>query len=178
MILPIANFPRALRPNTNGLDRSFMSWFAIPRARYSRGKADWPFRWNQASVPRGRQKSRRCNASRSDRKEWKERPGAAPVQLSDTPRSQTRGQIKHRFAITTEAVASNQEQIIIGRGSIWHLVVATCILSVVAGILRVPAWNTVTAVSMLVGGELVYLLSCAIAGQVCRYDFGRSFSTR
>jgi hypothetical protein len=53
--------------------------------------------------------------------------------------------------------------------AIWHLVVAICILSVVAGILRVPAWNTVTAVSMLVVGELVYLLSCCVAGQVCRY---------
>jgi hypothetical protein len=53
--------------------------------------------------------------------------------------------------------------------ALWHLVVAICILSVVAGILRVPAWNTVTAVSMLVVGELVYLLSCCVAGQVCRY---------
>lgn len=53
--------------------------------------------------------------------------------------------------------------------AIWHLIVATCILSVVAGILRVPAWNIVLAVSMLVIGELVYLLSCSIAGQVCRY---------
>jgi hypothetical protein len=52
---------------------------------------------------------------------------------------------------------------------VWHLVVAICILSVVAGILRVPAWNTVTAVSMLVVGELVYLLSCCVAGQVWRY---------
>lgn len=53
--------------------------------------------------------------------------------------------------------------------TVWHLVVAICILSVVAGILRVPASNTVTAVSMLVVGELVYLLSCCIAGQVWRY---------
>ena len=53
--------------------------------------------------------------------------------------------------------------------AVWHLVVAICILSVVAGILRVPAWNTVTAVSMLVVGELVYLLSCGVAGQVWRY---------
>jgi hypothetical protein len=53
--------------------------------------------------------------------------------------------------------------------AVWHLVVAICILSVVAGILRVPAWNTVTAVSMLVVGELLYLLSCCVAGQVCRY---------
>jgi hypothetical protein len=53
--------------------------------------------------------------------------------------------------------------------AIWHLVVATCILSVVAGILRVPAWNRVTAVCMLVVGELVYLLSCCVAGQVRRY---------
>jgi hypothetical protein len=37
--------------------------------------------------------------------------------LNDTPRSHTRGQIKHRFAITTEAVAINLEQIMIGRGS-------------------------------------------------------------
>jgi hypothetical protein len=53
--------------------------------------------------------------------------------------------------------------------AVWHLAVAICILSVVAGILRVPAWNTVTAVWMLVVGELIYLLSCAVAGQVCRY---------
>jgi hypothetical protein len=53
--------------------------------------------------------------------------------------------------------------------AVWHLVVAICILSVVAVILRVPAWNTVTAVSMLVVGELVYLLSCSVAGQVWRY---------
>jgi len=53
--------------------------------------------------------------------------------------------------------------------AIWQLIVAICILSVAAGILRVPAWNTVTAVSMLIVGELVYLLSCCIAGQVCRY---------
>jgi hypothetical protein len=53
--------------------------------------------------------------------------------------------------------------------AIWHLIVAICILSVAAGILRVPAWNTVTAVSMLIVGELIYLLSCCIAGQVCRY---------
>jgi len=53
--------------------------------------------------------------------------------------------------------------------AVWHLVVGICVLSVVAGILRVPAWNTLTAVSMLVVGELVYLLSCCIAGQVCRY---------
>jgi hypothetical protein len=53
--------------------------------------------------------------------------------------------------------------------AVWHLVVGICVLSVVAGILRVPAWNTVTAVSMLVVGQLVYLLSCCIAGQVCRY---------
>jgi hypothetical protein len=53
--------------------------------------------------------------------------------------------------------------------AVWHLVVAICILSVVAGILRVPAWNTATAVSMLVVGELVYLLSCCVAGQVWRY---------
>jgi hypothetical protein len=52
---------------------------------------------------------------------------------------------------------------------VWHLALAICIFSVVAGILRVPAWNTVTGVSMLVVGELVYLLSCCIAGQVCRY---------
>lgn len=53
--------------------------------------------------------------------------------------------------------------------TIWHLVVVVGILSAVAGILRVPAWNIVMAVSMLVVGELVYLLSCGIAGQVCRY---------
>jgi hypothetical protein len=53
--------------------------------------------------------------------------------------------------------------------TIWYLVVAVCVLSVAAGILRVPAWNIVTALSMLVAGELVYLLSCCIAGQVCRY---------
>ena len=53
--------------------------------------------------------------------------------------------------------------------AVWHLLVAICILSVVAGILRVPAWSTVTAVSMLVVGELVYLLSCGVAGQVWRY---------
>jgi hypothetical protein len=53
--------------------------------------------------------------------------------------------------------------------AVWHLVLAICILSMVAGILRVPAWNIVTAVSMLVLGELVYLLSCCVAGQVCRY---------
>jgi hypothetical protein len=53
--------------------------------------------------------------------------------------------------------------------AVWHLVVAICILSVVAGMLRVPAWNTATAVSMLVVGELVYLLSCCVAGQVWRY---------
>ena len=53
--------------------------------------------------------------------------------------------------------------------AVWHLAVASCILSVVAGILRVPAWNIVTAVSMLVIGELVYFLSCCVAGQVCRY---------
>jgi hypothetical protein len=52
---------------------------------------------------------------------------------------------------------------------VWHLVVAICILSVVALILRVPAWNTATAFSMLVVGELVYLLSCCVAGQVWRY---------
>ena len=53
--------------------------------------------------------------------------------------------------------------------AVWHLAVASCILSVVAGILRVPAWNIVTAVSMLVVGQLVYFLSCGVAGQVCRY---------
>ena len=53
--------------------------------------------------------------------------------------------------------------------AIWHLAVATCILSVVAALLRVPAWNIVMSVSMLVVGELVYLLSCGIAGQVGRY---------
>jgi hypothetical protein len=53
--------------------------------------------------------------------------------------------------------------------AVWHLALAVCILSVVAGILHVPAWNTVTAVSMLVVGELIYLLSCCVAGQICRY---------
>jgi hypothetical protein len=53
--------------------------------------------------------------------------------------------------------------------AIWHLVVAICILSVVGRILRVPTWNTVMVVWMLVVGELVYLLSCGVAGQVCRY---------
>ena len=36
-------------------------------------------------------------------------------------------------------------------------------------LLRVRAWNTLTAASMLVVGELVYLLSCSVAGQVYRY---------
>ena len=53
--------------------------------------------------------------------------------------------------------------------AVWHLVVAICLLSMVAGILRVPAWNIVTALSMLVVGELVYFLSCSVAGQVWRY---------
>jgi hypothetical protein len=53
--------------------------------------------------------------------------------------------------------------------AVWQMVVATCILTVVAAFLRVPAWNIVIAVSMLVVGELVYFLSCCIAGQVCRY---------
>jgi hypothetical protein len=53
--------------------------------------------------------------------------------------------------------------------AVWHLVVAICILSVLAGVLGVPACNTVTAVSMIIVGELVYLLSCCVAGQVCRY---------
>ena len=53
--------------------------------------------------------------------------------------------------------------------AIGHLVVAICILSLVGGILRVPTWNTVMVVWMLVVGELVYLLSCGVAGQVSRY---------
>jgi hypothetical protein len=53
--------------------------------------------------------------------------------------------------------------------AIWHLVVAICVLSLLAGVSGVPAWNIVTAVSMVVVGELVYWLSCCVAGQVCRY---------
>jgi len=53
--------------------------------------------------------------------------------------------------------------------AIGHLVVAICILSLVGGILRVPTWNTVMVAWMLVVGELVYLLSCGVAGQVSRY---------
>ena len=53
--------------------------------------------------------------------------------------------------------------------AIWHLIVAVCILSVLAGILRIPAWNIAIAVTMLAVGELIYLLTCAVAGQVCRY---------
>jgi len=52
---------------------------------------------------------------------------------------------------------------------VWYLALAICILSLVATILRVPAWNTAIAVSMFVVGELIYLLSCSVAGQICRY---------
>jgi hypothetical protein len=52
---------------------------------------------------------------------------------------------------------------------IWELIVVICILSLVSASLRVAAWRILTAVSMLAVGELLYLLSCAIAGQVCRY---------
>ena len=53
--------------------------------------------------------------------------------------------------------------------AIWHLIVAVCILSVLAGVLRIPAWNIAIAITMLAVGELIYLLTCAVAGQVCRY---------
>jgi hypothetical protein len=53
--------------------------------------------------------------------------------------------------------------------AVWHLIAGIVIFSVVAAGLRVPAWNTVTAVWMLGLGELVYLLSCGVAGQVWRY---------
>jgi hypothetical protein len=52
---------------------------------------------------------------------------------------------------------------------VWQLIVAICILCFVGASFRVPAWQTVIAVSMLAVGELLYLLSCSIAGQVCRY---------
>ena len=52
---------------------------------------------------------------------------------------------------------------------IWHLVVAVGILSVLAVMIRVPAWHILTALSMLAVGELIYWLSCCLAGQVCRY---------
>jgi hypothetical protein len=53
--------------------------------------------------------------------------------------------------------------------AVWHLVAVTVILSLAAGVLRVPTWNIVMAVGMLLVGELVYLLSCGVAGQVWRY---------
>ena len=53
--------------------------------------------------------------------------------------------------------------------AVWHLVAATVILSLVAGVLRVPTWNIIMVVGMLWVGELVYLLSCGVAGQVWRY---------
>jgi hypothetical protein len=52
---------------------------------------------------------------------------------------------------------------------VWHLLAAIFVFSIVAARLRVPAWKTLSAVSMLVVGEILYLLSCSIAGQVCRY---------
>ena len=56
---------------------------------------------------------------------------------------------------------------------VWHLVVATCILSAVAGMLRVPIWNIVTAVCMVVIDELVYLLAVVLPGKcvATRYRF-------
>jgi hypothetical protein len=53
--------------------------------------------------------------------------------------------------------------------SVWQLVVAICVLGVLAAGLRVPTWKVLAAVSMLAVGEILYLLSCSIAGQVCRY---------
>jgi len=52
---------------------------------------------------------------------------------------------------------------------VWHLLAATCVFGIVAARLRIPAWKILTAVSMLAVGEFLFLLSCAIAGQVCRY---------
>jgi hypothetical protein len=52
---------------------------------------------------------------------------------------------------------------------VWHLLAAIFVFSIVAVRLRIAAWKTLSAVSMLVVGELLYLLSCSVAGQVCRY---------